>query len=109
MVRKKLDEVLGDDADEPRPRRLGERPAPAPADEEFVPYKLTALLGEDDHRRLEWLTDRVIDEINPRRVGKGWRTKVIRALVAVAEDDYDMVQRVAQAVRAEMDDERRGR
>ena len=106
MARVTLDDALrGDDDEPPRPRRLGERPV-TPPEPEFVPYKLTAVLDEDAHRQLEWLTDRVIDDINPRRVGKGWRTKVIRALVALAEDDYDMVRKVADEVRRQMEDTR---
>lgn len=102
MARVSLDDALRGDDDEPPKRKLGERgPVPPPAEPDT--YKLTAVLDEDAYRRLEWLTDRVIDDIQPRRVGKGWRTKVVRALVALAEDDYDMVRKVADEVRRQME------
>lgn len=110
MARKSLDEALGSSepeparrppfaaelADAPRHPREPKGTAPEPEPDR---YKLTAVLDEDDHRRLEWLTDRVLDEVQPRRVGKGWRTRVIRALLALAEDDPAMVRAVADEVR----------
>lgn len=83
----------------------GAEPAPVPSDARYrdaeeETYKMTVVLTESERLALEKLTEVVIAEVNPRRVGKGWRTKSIRMLLELVGENPAWQYQVAANVKA---------
>jgi hypothetical protein len=105
--RASLDDALRGDEPEPpfagelqhAPRHPMEPPGAAPEPPEPETYKLTVVLTEEEHQALERLTEVVIAEVAPRRVGKGWRTKSIRMLLELVGDSPSLQSQVAAALK----------
>lgn len=98
MVRRvSLDAALSGDA----PNRAPTPTSSPPAEPET--YKLTVVLTEDEHDDLEAITAAVVARIAPRRVGKGWRTKVVRAMVSLTrEGTMPTIEAIADRVQRDL-------
>lgn len=100
-------DVLGDEDDAPATTRASARsvpvavapvltPEPVPAAEK--PRKFTMLVAAADDERARRLTDTVV-QLARIRVTKSMRADVVRALVAIAAEDGELQQRVAEVLR----------
>lgn len=78
-------------------------PAPTQAPVDDAPWKYTALLTTADRDRALDLEAAVVRRARIRR-SKGMRAEVLRAFLAVAQDDPDLQQRLADHVAAQLHD-----
>jgi len=62
-------------------------------------YKFTANLLDHEYDQLEALTAAVVHDLAPRPVGKGWRARIVRTLIAIAARDPKLRARVVAELR----------